>query len=299
MRIAVAGKGGAGKTTIAATLARVLARRGYRVHALDEASPGGGAWDPNQTTANVSLAVQDPTTVAYLGDFNSGATAVAIPLLNSAGIVAVSPTATAVGLTSAGPGAAPGEPAKYYPTGIRTFVAVAPDDVAQASAQVQIQKSLGCMRTVVLNDGEFDGYDAAASFGLVAHAEGLAVVGSESFDPHALDYTSLARSLTGVVPDCVLISALPGPRTATLAAEVPAALPHAHLFATAPLAQPAFADAAHGGISAALAPRVLITVPAGAPAPGVRAAFARHFRSPGPFGLYGYAAMRLLLAASF
>ncbi|MDQ3912794.1 MAG: AAA family ATPase, partial [Actinomycetota bacterium] len=35
MKIAVAGKGGSGKTTIAATLARVLARRGHRVTAID------------------------------------------------------------------------------------------------------------------------------------------------------------------------------------------------------------------------------------------------------------------------
>ena len=34
-RIAVAGKGGAGKTTISATLARVLARQGRRVLAID------------------------------------------------------------------------------------------------------------------------------------------------------------------------------------------------------------------------------------------------------------------------
>jgi CO dehydrogenase maturation factor len=43
MRIGVAGKGGAGKTTTAATLARVLARRGLRVNALDD--------DPNPNLA--------------------------------------------------------------------------------------------------------------------------------------------------------------------------------------------------------------------------------------------------------
>ena len=43
MRIALAGKGGVGKTTIAATLARTLARRGYCVNALDD--------DPNPNLA--------------------------------------------------------------------------------------------------------------------------------------------------------------------------------------------------------------------------------------------------------
>lgn len=38
MRVAVAGKGGSGKTTIAGTLARVLAARGRRVVAVDDDS---------------------------------------------------------------------------------------------------------------------------------------------------------------------------------------------------------------------------------------------------------------------
>ena len=48
MRIAVAGKGGAGKTTIAATLARLLSRDGYCVTAIDD--------DPNPNLA-VALGV--------------------------------------------------------------------------------------------------------------------------------------------------------------------------------------------------------------------------------------------------
>jgi CO dehydrogenase maturation factor len=48
MRIAVAGQGGAGKTTIAATVARLLARRGYAVVAIDD--------DPNPNLA-VALGV--------------------------------------------------------------------------------------------------------------------------------------------------------------------------------------------------------------------------------------------------
>ena len=43
MRLATAGKGGSGKTTIAATLARVFGREGYRVNALED--------DPNPNLA--------------------------------------------------------------------------------------------------------------------------------------------------------------------------------------------------------------------------------------------------------
>ena len=45
MRLAVAGKGGSGKTTISAALARSLARVGYRVVAID------GDPNPNLATA--------------------------------------------------------------------------------------------------------------------------------------------------------------------------------------------------------------------------------------------------------
>lgn len=49
MRLAVAGKGGSGKTTISATLARTLGRQGYRVVAIDG--------DPNP---NLSVALGVP-----------------------------------------------------------------------------------------------------------------------------------------------------------------------------------------------------------------------------------------------
>lgn len=44
MRIALAGKGGSGKTTISATMARLFARRGYTTNALDD--------DPNPNLAS-------------------------------------------------------------------------------------------------------------------------------------------------------------------------------------------------------------------------------------------------------
>ncbi len=50
MRIAVAGKGGAGKTTLSATLARIYARQGRRVNVVDD--------DPNPNLA-VALGVAE------------------------------------------------------------------------------------------------------------------------------------------------------------------------------------------------------------------------------------------------
>ena len=59
-----------------------------------------------------------------------------IPILNEAGIAQISPANTAVGMTSDDPGATPGEPDKYYPTGMRTYARVVPKDTIQGAALV-------------------------------------------------------------------------------------------------------------------------------------------------------------------
>ncbi|MBV9048946.1 MAG: hypothetical protein JOY58_11790, partial [Solirubrobacterales bacterium] len=88
----------------------------YRIafKSLDDATPLRGEWDPGQTTINANQALQDKTAVGYIGELNSGASAVSIPLLNRLGIAQISPTSSAIGLTVNGPAASPGEPQKYY-----------------------------------------------------------------------------------------------------------------------------------------------------------------------------------------
>lgn len=142
----------------------------YRIvlKALNDSTPQRREWDPGQTSTNAHTALADPTTVGYLGEFNSGASAVSIPLLNRLGVAQISPTSTAVGLTSAGAGASPGEPDKYYPTGVRTFVRIVPNDAVQAAAQVALQLRQGCRSTFVLDDGEVDGQDTATTFAVAA-----------------------------------------------------------------------------------------------------------------------------------
>lgn len=54
MQMAIAGKGGSGKTTISATLARLLARRQHRVLAID-----------GDSNPNLAVALGVPTDVAW------------------------------------------------------------------------------------------------------------------------------------------------------------------------------------------------------------------------------------------
>ncbi len=270
---------------------------------LNDASPTRREWDPGQTSNNLRLVVADPTTIGYLGDFNSGASAISIPLLNRAEIPQISPTSTAVGLTSAATGAEPGEPYKYYPTGIRTFARVAPSDAVQAAVQVALQRNAGCTRTFVVDDGEVDGEDMATSFLLAARSAGLDVVGTQQFDSKATNYSSLARSVAGTGANCILISAITDSNAALVTEQLAAGVPGAHIFASAGMAESTFADPDQGGIPESLGSRVLITSPAlGAsayPKSGrdFLALYARRYGQPQPDAILGYEAMSLMLDA--
>jgi branched-chain amino acid transport system substrate-binding protein len=270
---------------------------------LDDSTPQRGEWDPGQTTLNARRAVEDATTIGYIGELNSGASAVSIPLLNRAGLAQVSPASTAVGLTDAGPGASPGEPQKYYPTGVRTFVRLAPSDAIQAVAQVRLQKSLGCRRTYVLDDGEVDGVDTADSFSATAQPAGLQVAGVQAFDPKATDYQSLATAVAQSGSDCVLISAITESNAVLLTRQLAASVPRARIFGSAGVAESTYTDPVQGGIPAALDPRVLITVgtldSAGYPDSGRRMllGYAKRYGAPQPAAIYGYEAMSLLLGS--
>ncbi|HEY1539309.1 MAG TPA: hypothetical protein VGF63_07925 [Solirubrobacteraceae bacterium] len=98
---------------------------------LDE-SPSGAS-SPDVVGAIAATAAADPSTIAFIGDQTSGDTATTLPILNRAGILEFSPTATYGGLTRNSTDRA--EPAKYYPTGRRTFARVVPSDSAQAAAR--------------------------------------------------------------------------------------------------------------------------------------------------------------------
>jgi branched-chain amino acid transport system substrate-binding protein len=287
-------------------LAAVHSRVGrYRIafRALDDSTLASGAWDPNQTTINARLVAQDPTAVGYLGDFNSGASAVSIPLLNRVSIAQISPASTAVGLTTAGPGAAPGEPEKYYPSGIRTFARVVPTDGVQAVALVRVQQAMGCHSMFVLDDGEFDGEDAGLTFVLTARSAGLQVVGVQAFQRNAADYSPLVTGVARSGADCVLISAIDESSSARVTERIAQALPTATIFATNGLADSAYLDPGRGGIPQALDPRVIV-LSAALPTtayPSVARVFldsyARQFGPPEPSAIFGYAAMQLMLAA--
>lgn len=261
-----------------AALAAVHGRVGaYEVilRVLDDSTAAADGWDPSQTTADARVAIQDPTTIGYLGDFNSGASAISIPLLNRAGIPQVSSGSTAVGLTTDGTGAAPGEPQKYYPTGVRTFARVIPTDESQARALLAAQREAHCRSVFVLHDGEVDGEDTALTYVLSAQAADLRVVAVQAFRRGAGGYGSIAAAVASSGADCVVVSAIDERSAARLTEAVLRAVPRARIFASGELADRAYTE----GLPASLEPRALVLGASTDP------------------GHFGYEAMRLLLGA--
>src|ERR1700760_235077 len=110
---------------------------------LDDSTAAAGKWDPGQTAANARKVASDSKAVYYMGEFNSGASEVSIPILNEAGIPQGSPATPYAGLTPTLRGSAPGEPQKYYPTGTRTYLRIVPRDPIQAASYLDAMKKAG------------------------------------------------------------------------------------------------------------------------------------------------------------
>ncbi len=105
--------------------------------------PGGGdglGWTPAEAAANARTATQDSTAIAYLGEFESGATRASLPITNSARLLQVSPASAAEDLV-----AVPGtnDVPETQPTGERSFGRVIPSDTAQGAAAGAWARELG------------------------------------------------------------------------------------------------------------------------------------------------------------
>lgn len=285
-----------------------VGRYRIRVRPLDDSLPQSAGWDPGKTAENARLVAQDPRAVAYVGDLDSGASAVALPVLERMGIAQLSPLSAAVGLTRAGAGASPGEPQRYYPAGLRTFARVVPDDSVQAAVQVKLQQGSGCRRTFVLDDGLFDTTELAGAFLAAASRARLQVLSDTQFDPAATDFSSLTATVAASGADCVMISGRSGQSTTTLIRQVMVAMPRAKLFATAAVTPPAPPRPGPRPRGAGPPSRVTPSLVQSAPAlPGSQlpasgraffASYARAFGSAPPReAIFGFEAMSLVLDA--
>ncbi len=263
---------------------------------LDNADPATGRWDRLLTAGNARKVVQDRSAIAYIGDLDSAASAISIPLLNLVSLLQVSPASTAVGLTR-GTGEK-GEPDKYYPSGVRTFGRLVPTDDVQARAQVAYQLDKGCTATYVLDDGTAYSADLARRVTAAAKAGNLTIAGNGTIDPQAADYKALGDEIRTAGADCVFFAGSADSNAARLFKDLYDAIPAVRLFGSSGLADDAFARSLGRAVErvtfitdAPLSTRLY--GPAGR-------RFIKDYRAtfgvePGPWAAYGYEAMSVVL----
>jgi branched-chain amino acid transport system substrate-binding protein len=266
--------------------------------ALDDSTADRQGWDPAQTSRNARRAVQDRSAIAYLGESDSGATAISLPILNADGLLQVSAQSTYVGLTKTA-GADKGEPEKYYPSGRRSFGRDVPADDVQAAAQLQWQAQDGCTRPFVLDDRSFDGRGVAEELRRLALRDGRPMAGAFSIvDAGHVD--DAVKAVTDSRADCVFVGATQQAWTMRLLSALHRALPEGHIFAPDELATEDFV----ARVPAAVQSSLRLTSPA-LPTrlhPPAAAAFVASYRrtygaEPAPQAIYGYEAMKLVLVA--
>jgi branched-chain amino acid transport system substrate-binding protein len=197
---------------------------------LDDATAAAGKWEPGATSANARKVAQDDNAIAYLGEFNSGASAISIPINNEAGILQVSPSNTALGLTKGGAGAEPGEPDKYYPSGERNYGRVVPIDTIQGAAQAQYMKDEGVTSVYILDDAEVYGKGVAKNTQASAEKLGLKIAGNDSWDGKAANYRALAAKIKATGADAVFTGGIIDNNAPQLYKDLSAAMPDAKLF---------------------------------------------------------------------
>jgi branched-chain amino acid transport system substrate-binding protein len=266
---------------------------------LDDSTAAAGKWEPGAVSSDARKAAQDKSTIAYLGEFNSGASAISIPILNEAGILQVSPSNTYVGLTRS-EGAEKGEPDKYYPSGKRNYGRVVPADHIQAAAQVAYQKDSGCTKTYLLNDKEVYGKGIADAVQHNASSAGLQIVGNDGIDTKAANFRSLATKIKSKGADCMFFGGITDNKAVQVWKDVGAANPNIKMFGPDGVAETTFTSK----IGAALEKRTYITNPTLDPKlypPAAQDFFntykQKFGRKPEAYAIYGYEAMKVALLA--
>lgn len=272
---------------------------------LDDSTAQAGNWTPEATSQNARKACQDDKAAVYIGEFNSGATAVSLPILNECGMPQISPANTAVGLTTDEPGADKGEPDKYYPTGKRTYTRIVPKDTIQGAALATTMKEDGCTNVAITNDKEVYGAGLANNIQLAAEPQNLKIAFNEGIDPKAPNYRSLASRAKGEKVDCFVFSGVTANNAVQLYKDFAAAIPGLKMYGPDGVAESSFVDPAEGGLPASVSKNVKVTVATLSPEnyPPQGQEFFGDFeetygeKNPDPYAIYGYEAMNLALDA--
>ncbi len=169
---------------------------------LDDATAAEGQWTIEQEISNANQARMDPDVMAYIGTYNSGAARVSMPILNRVNMFMISPANTSPSLTQPGTGVKH-EPDCYRPTGKVNFTRVVPTDDLQAGLSARWAQDMGMKKIYILDDNETYGKGIADLFAATCEKLGLTVLGQQSIDSKAQEFTPLMTSIKAMNPDLI------------------------------------------------------------------------------------------------
>jgi branched-chain amino acid transport system substrate-binding protein len=270
---------------------------------LDDATAAAGQWEAGQTSANARKAAQDDSAIAYIGEFNSGASVISIPITNEAGLLQVSPSNTQYGLTKKGTGATPGEPDKYYPSGERNYGRIVPIDIIQGAAMAQYMKDEGVTNVYLLDDTQVYGKGIVANTKESLGKVGIKVAGEDSWDAKTSNYRALASKVKGSGADAVFLGGILQNNGPQLAKDMNAAMPDVKLFGPDGMADTEFTK----NLPAKVQAQTYLTAPTLSPEdlPPSGQQFYKDYEAEygeaqediAPYAVYGYEAMAVICDA--
>lgn len=270
---------------------------------LDDATARPGVWAAEKEAANAEKAVADRDVVAFIGPYNSGAARVSAPILNKAGLVQVSPSATWPGLTKNVPGADTDEPDRYRPGKGITFCRVCAQDGSQGPLAANFAADELKVKSVyVLDDRELYGVSVATAFKKRCEALKIKVIGHDSVGAGVSDFRALLKAARAKNPDLVYFGGTTQSKAPRLAKDMKAEGVDCPLLLPDGCYEQAFVDAVGSDVLDAL--KVFVTVGGisprylkGAGADFVKRYTAKHGKEPGAHAVYGYEAAAVVLEA--
>jgi branched-chain amino acid transport system substrate-binding protein len=280
-----------------------LQQKGWKAGSLkigyqscDDSTAQTGGWDSAKCATNGRLYAANKSVIGVVGTFNSGCAKIIVPILNRANpgpMAMVSPANTNPGLTKKWD---PGEPQKYYPTGVRNYARVVATDDIQGPADALWSKSLGYKKVYVLNDKQTYGFGVATTYKNAAKKLGIQVVGFKGWDAKQSSYEALANAIKASGAQAVFLGGIACNNGAKLMQDIRAVAPKVKLQMPDGFSDPAANGAVGNGayISVAGQPPKSLT--------GQGAIFVKSFgksigASPNPYSQYGAQAMQVLLQA--
>jgi branched-chain amino acid transport system substrate-binding protein len=280
-----------------------LQQKGWKAGSLkigyqscDDSTAQTGGWDSAKCATNGRLYAANRSVIGVVGTFNSGCAKIIVPILNRANpgpMAMVSPANTNPGLTKKWD---PGEPQKYYPTGVRNYARVVATDDIQGPADAMWSKSLGYKKVYVLNDKQTYGFGVATTYKNAAKKLGIQVVGFKGWDAKQSSYEALANAIKASGAQAVFLGGIACNNGAKLMQDIRAVAPKVKLQMPDGFSDPAANGAVGNGayISVAGQPPKSLT--------GQGAIFVKSFgksigASPNPYSQYGAQAMQVLLQA--